>query len=299
LGWFALVLTANLFHKGRRAEGTVRSQIDFVGVALLGLSVVGVMLPIVQAEAGGAPLQWLLLLPGALFGFLFVRWESRLIARDGLPLLDLRLFTRAAGFARGLTVGSTYFCGFSGIWLVLSLFFQDGLHYSPLQSGLAVTPFAVGSAASAVFAGRLVSRWGRWLTVGGLALVAVSLAVVALLIFVAGGRHVGFAIAAPLLIGGIGGGAVVSPNTTLTLSGVPTRMAGAAGGALQTGQRVGTAIGTAVLASVLRLAVGDHEPYHTATSLALACAIVLMLVALVMAVFDLRAERTAIRSRVR
>lgn len=151
---------------------------------------------------------------------------------------------------------------------------------------------AVGSAASAVFAGRLVSRCGRRLTVGGLALVAVSLAVVALLIFVAGGRHVGLAIAAPLLIGGIGGGAVVSPNTTLTLSGVPTRMAGAAGGALQTGQRVGTAIGTAVLASVLRLAVGDHAPYHTATSLALTCAIVFMLVALVMALFDLRTERT-------
>ena len=51
--------------------------------------------------------------------------------------------------------------GLTGIWLVFALFFQDGLGYSPLRSGLAVTPFALGMAASAVIAGRLVARVGR------------------------------------------------------------------------------------------------------------------------------------------
>ena len=45
--------------------------------------------------------------------------------------------------------------------------------------------------------------------------------------------------AAPaLLLAGLGGGAVVAPNLTLTLADVPPRMGGAAGGALQTGQRI-------------------------------------------------------------
>ncbi len=44
---------------------------------------------------------------------------------------------------------------------MFALFFQNGLGYSPLRSGLAVTPFALGMAASAVIAGRLVARVGR------------------------------------------------------------------------------------------------------------------------------------------
>ena len=60
----------------------------------------------------------------------------------------------------------------------------------------------------------------------------------------------GWATAGPLLVGGLGGGMVTSPNITLTLASVPVRMAGVAGGALQTAQRIGSAIGTASLAGV-------------------------------------------------
>jgi EmrB/QacA subfamily drug resistance transporter len=293
VGIAALVLTAKLVPRGRRQEGSVRSQIDVGGMALLGLAVLCVMFPIVQSEGGGSPILWLLVVPGAVFGFLFVRWESRVIRRDGVPLLDLRLFTRASGFASGLTLGTVYFCGFSGIWLVLSLFFQDGLGYSPLQSGLAVTPFAVGSAVSAIFAGRLVQRWGRRLTVVGLSVIGVGLAATALVILLTGGSHVGLAIALPLLVGGIGGGAVVSPNTTLTLNCVPRSMSGAAGGALQTGQRLGTAVGTAVLAAVLRMSSGGVKShYPQAATLAITCSVGFVLAALVVAILDLRSNAT-------
>src|SRR2546430_11015503 len=43
----------------------------------------------------------------------------------------------------------------------------------------------------------------------------------------------------PLLVAGLGGGMVTSPNMTLTLQNVPVRMDGAAGGAVQTAQRIG------------------------------------------------------------
>src|SRR4051812_8689657 len=140
-----------------------------------------------------------------------------------------------------------YFTGITGIWVVLALFYQDGLGYSPLRSGLAVTPFALGSAASAVFAGRMVPRFGRWLTVCGLLAAAVGMVATALILRRFGGDTAAWAAAGPLLVAGIGGGMVVSPNTTLTLEAVPRRMAGAAGGALQTAQRIGSALGTALL----------------------------------------------------
>jgi hypothetical protein len=40
-----------------------------------------------------------------------------------------------------------YFVAFTGVALVMALFFQGGLGYSPLRSGLAITPFALGAAA--------------------------------------------------------------------------------------------------------------------------------------------------------
>ena len=65
---------------------------------------------------------------------------------------------------------------------MFALYFQNGLGYTPLQSGLAVTPFAIGSAASAVVGGRLVERFGRLLTVTGLSLVVGGLAVTAVVL---------------------------------------------------------------------------------------------------------------------
>ena len=292
IGVIALVLTAKLVPKAVRRPERVLAQIDFVGMVLLGLAVLGVLFPIVQADSGGSPLLWLLVVVGGAFGYLFVRWESRIIERDGAPLLDPRLFTQTDGFTSGLALGTTYFCGFAGIFLVLSLFFQNGLGYTPLQSGLAVTSFALGSSASAVFAGRIVSRWGRWVTIGGLVLVVAGLTAATLILLVTHGADAGVVLAAPLLVAGVGGGAVISPNTTLTLACVPTRMAGAAGGALQTGQRLGTAFGTAALASVLRLVADSHpQRYPTGVAVALACAIAFVLVALGLAVLDLRTTR--------
>ena len=50
-----------------------------------------------------------------------------------------------------------------------------------------------------------------------------------------------------LLVLGVGQGLVVSPNQTLSLADVPLEYAGAAGGILQTGERIGTSIGIAAI----------------------------------------------------
>jgi EmrB/QacA subfamily drug resistance transporter len=296
IGLAALVFAARLVPGRERTNRRLRDEIDDRGIVLLGLAVLCLLLPLVQSEGGGAALLWLLVPLTGLFGWLFVRWERRRARGKHPPLLDLRLFTRTPGYPPGLAIGTTYFCGFSGIWLVLSLFLQDGLGYSPLQSGLAVTPFAIGSAGAAVLAGRLVHRWQRRLTVAGLSMVAAGLGTAALLIYLVGARHTGFVIAAPLLVAGIGGGAVISPNTTLTLECVPTGMAGAAGGALQTGQRVGTAIGTAVLTAVYRMMSGTTKNYPLSAALTLTVAVGFMVAALLIAILELRARRRRART---
>jgi MFS family permease len=262
--------------------------VDPVGALLLGSAVLCVLFPLVRAMSDPSTLWWLLVPLAPVAAWLFARWESRVIALGRSPLLDVRLVRTAPGFATGIALQTVYFAGFSGLWLVLALFFQDGLGYTPLQSGLAVTPFAVGSAVTAVLAGRVVGRWGRRLTVGGLTLVAIGFT--GLLLGITAESHTALATALPLLVAGVGSGAVISPNVTMTLWHVPPRMGGAAGGAIQTGARVGSAVGAAVLAAAFRIALHDSE-YADAARLAFVCAIGFVLVALTLAVVELRQQR--------
>jgi EmrB/QacA subfamily drug resistance transporter len=295
IGAVAFALALRLLPKTPRRQRKLREEIDFVGVLLLGLAVLGVLLPLIQSQQGGLRELWWFFPLALVFGGVFVWWEQRMVGRGHPPLLDTRMFTETPGFAPGVTVGAIYFCGFGGIWLVFAIFFQQGLGYTPLQSGLSVTVFAIGSSVSAAVAGRLVGRWGRRLTIAGLTMVAFGLLVVAIVIGQVPARLAGAAIALPLLIAGIGSGMVISPNTTLTVECVPTRIAGVAGGVLQTGQRIGTAIGTAVLASVFHAVVtSSGGRYPVALSVAMLCSAGLTLIALGVAIAELRGrERRA------
>lgn len=290
IGALALLLAARLLPKGGGAGR--RGHMDLTGVALLGGGVLAVMLPLVLAESGGLRTLWWLFPFGAALLVVFVLWERRVVARDGQPLLDVRLLRGTPGYASGAALGTAYFVGFSGIWLVLALYFQNGLGYTPLQSGLAVTSFALGSATSAAVGGRLVERFGRLLTVTGLSLVVGGLAVTAVVLRFAPAGSSGWAVAAPLLVAGIGGGWVISPNTTMTLRCVPVAMAGSAGGALQTGQRVGSAIGTALLAGVFyAVLAATGTDYPVAVSIAIGGAALAVTIALGIGIGEWRRGR--------
>jgi EmrB/QacA subfamily drug resistance transporter len=287
IGLIALLLAARLVPP--TARGGLRGlRPDVVGALLLAGGVFCVLLPLVEAEAGGLRRLWWLFVLAALLLTVFLRWEVRTARRRGRPLLDPRL-ARTPGYAAGATIALAYFMGFTGVWLIFALYFQHGLGYSPLRSGLAVTPFALGLAASAVVAGRLVARLGRWLTVFGVAGVATGLAIAAVVLDHVHDPHLAaWAAAGPLLFGGLGAGMVTSPNTTLTLAAVPSRMAGAAGGALQTVQRIGSAMGTALLVSVFyQVLANSRQDARAAVFGALLSASGLMLVALGLAVWDL------------
>ncbi|WP_030345879.1 MFS transporter [Streptomyces sp. NRRL S-1022] len=294
IGILAVLLGRRLLPRVRRSA---RGRLDVAGVLLLGLGVLALMYPLVQADSGGLRRLWWLFPAGAAVLAAFTWWQHRLVARGVQPLLDPRLFSTVRGYAVGAGIGTLYFVGFSGVWLVFALFYQRGLDFSPLRSGLAVTPFAVGSASAAVVSGRLVERFGRLLTVCGLAGVLAGLGGAALLLRFAP-LHMAPWLAAPVLfLGGIGSGFVVSPNITMTLRDVPVRMAGAAGGALQTGQRLGAALGTAALPGLFYLVLGRSHDYRGALVTALGAALVGMAASLALATADWRRDRRTNRSR--
>jgi EmrB/QacA subfamily drug resistance transporter len=289
IGVVAFVLAWRLLPRGGSGR---RGHIDSGGVVLLGAGALALLLPLVQAESGGLSRLWWLFPIGVLVMAGFLAWERRVVRGGGEPVFDPRLVTQTRGYALGAAIGTVYFVGFSGIWLVFALFFQTGLGLTPLQSGLAVTPFALGSATAAVVAGRLVERFGRLLTVLGLVGVMAGLGATILVLLLVPADVVPWAVAPALLVGGLGGGCVISPNITMTLREVPVRMAGAAGGGLQTAQRFGAVIGTAALPGLFYVILGaTGQDFPAAAAAGLAVAVVGVGAALVLAVVDLRRSR--------
>ena len=286
IGVLALILTRLWVPKKKRVPGDPSAKLDVVGSLLVGATVLCVLLPTVEAQSGLSLITWLLL--GApVFAVAFVRWEQRVGASGGAPLLDLALLRQTRGYAPGLAVGSIYFTGFTGILLLMSLFLQESAGRSALQTGITLTPFALASAVSAPISGRLVSRFGRLVTVCALLIMMTGLVLLALLLPAAAGSDRWWLLIGPLIIAGFGGGAVVSPNQTLSLADVPPRMGGAAGAALQTGQRIGTAFGAALLVTVYHVAgtsMGDVRGLQTA----MACSFVVLAIALSLAIWDAR-----------
>ncbi|WP_208430694.1 MFS transporter [Aeromicrobium yanjiei] len=285
IGIALLVLAARYLP---RTEKGPKQSLDPVGVVLFGTAMLLVLLPLVQGgqDSSLAQRPWWLVGVAALLLVVFVLWERRWTARGRETLLDLSL-VRVRSYVLGLGVGTLYFAGFTSIFIILTLFLQEGLGYTPLEAGFSQLPFAVGSATSAWIGGRLVERFGRALVVLGLATVTVALVGIDVVVPHLDGS-IGLKLAPLLLLAGLGGGLVISPNITLSLDEVDPARAGAGGGLLQTAQRVGSAIGVAIVLALFfeRVRSTDGD-FADALSYSLHVTIAFIVFALVMGVLDL------------
>lgn len=284
---------------GPAPAGSGRLGLDLPGLTLIALIVVALMWPFVTASShpdglAGAP-WWLLALAAALGGVLVV-WERRQDGH-GRPAVLPGALVRNTGFVLGSTLAAAYFAGFTSIFIVITLFYQDGLHHSALIAGLAQMPFALTSAVAARWSGRHVMSQGRRLVIRGLVIMSVALACIVVLAEVAPVGIVQWVTPVLLAVAGWGSGSVISPNQTLTLAEMPTSLAGTAAGLLQTFQRLGGSVGLALLTTVYfaRVASDRNGPatYAHALALSLALTVVILLIALGIAIADARRRGSA------
>ncbi|WP_432562871.1 MFS transporter [Kineococcus sp. SYSU DK003] len=292
IGLVALPLAWRWLPGRDRSRPRGKLHLDVVGLLLLGAATVVGMLPFVLTTGqDDDPARWFLLAPGIALLVAFVLWERREGRRGNDPVVAGAL-VRTSSFSVGALVGIAYFAGFTGIFLVVTLYLQSGLGFEPWQAGLVQTPFAVLSAVTSQIGGRLVSERGRVVVVVGLVLVAVGLTAADIVSAAVQGTGGAIALSACLAVSGAGGGLVISPNQTLTLAEVPRSVAGVAGGVLQTGQRVGSAVGvaasTAVFFSTLVSGGRGEKTFGLALSHGLRVSLGLVLLALVLALLDLR-----------
>ncbi len=171
--------------------------------------------------------------------------------RQRAPMLDLKLFkngTFAGANSVMLLVGLAMF----GVFFYNSLFIQNVLGYSAVQTGATFLPMTVLIILVAPVAGRFSDRVGsRWLMGGGMILLSISLLIFSRL----DAASTFWDILPGLLVGGIGMAVVMTPTTAAAMGSVPIDKAGVGSAVLNTGRQVGGALGIAVMGAIVAAAV--------------------------------------------
>ncbi len=239
LGWFVLPRTQGL----RRDE----RGFDWWGAVLLAPALAMVLLALSEIPNWGGTSGLFLgtLATGALLLGAFV-WRER---RAAPPLIDFGLF-RSRAFSAGNIAGLISYALLFGVFLLLPFALERGYADSPLAAGLRLTAVPLALGVAAPLSGALSDRLGaRPLTVGGMLLAALSLAVLA--VSLNGRAQTLGLVTLALIIFGIGQGLFTAPNNSAIMGAAPLHRLGAAGGVLNVMRTLGTSLGIAIASALL------------------------------------------------
>jgi EmrB/QacA subfamily drug resistance transporter len=248
IGLIALALTLRLVRESR-VEGAER-RFDVLGAVLATGGLSALVLALVQTNAPGSGWGWS---GGKTLGCFAVA-AVLLVAfvlvelRERAPLLKFSIF-RNIGLTGANIVGFLVGGAIFSMFFFISLYMQNVLHYTPLETGVRYLPLALTIMASAGASQAIVTRVGvRKVLIGGLALTTVAMLWFARV-------PVDGTYAKDLLPGfivfAIGMGATFIPVTIASLEGVSQDEAGLASGLINTSQQIGGAVGIALLTTIL------------------------------------------------
>ncbi|WP_327429508.1 MFS transporter [Streptomyces sp. NBC_01236] len=248
---------------GRIADAPVaeRPRIDLVGTVLsalgLGVFVYGVLRsdewgwfqpkPDTPSWLGVSLVMWLML-AGLLLIWLFLSWENHMVKRRKEPLIDPAMLHNKQ-LTGGLTMFFFQYLVQMGVFFVVPLYLSVALGLSALMTGARILPLSVTLLAAAVLIPRFLPDVSprRVVRLGILALLAGAVVLMAALDVDASAEIVTI----PLLLIGLGMGALASQLGSVTVSAVPEAQSAEVGGVQNAVTNLGASIGTALAGSIM------------------------------------------------
>jgi EmrB/QacA subfamily drug resistance transporter len=250
-----------------------RAQLDHRHFDVAGaVSITGGLMLLVYAMTRAAQDGWAtattigLLVASAALILTFLAIEIR----SSAPLLPLRIFqnrTLSAANITGFLVGAALFSQF----FLLTLYMQDVLHYSAIETGVAYLTLTLAIIVFAAVAQGLVTRVGvrRVLPVG----LALSAAGLVLFTQLPVDGHYFWDIFPGFLVSGIGLALSFVPMTIAALIGVDETDAGIASGLINTSQQIGGAVGLAAATTIAVTFTNRYLDSHAGASASSAAAL--------------------------
>jgi MFS family permease len=237
------------------------ARLDLVGTCLsaagLGLIVFGVLRSgtwgFVQPKAGApewlalSPVIWLILAGGIVLRT-FLWWERRRIDRGDAALVDPAMLHNRL-LQGGLTAFFFQYFLQAGLFFVVPLFLSVALGLSAIATGVRLLPLSITLLLAAVGVPKVFPHVSprRVVQLGFISLFAGIVILVALLKQGAGPEIVTW----PMLLAGLGVGALASQLGSVTVSAVPDEQSGEVGGLQNTATNLSASIGTALAGAVL------------------------------------------------
>jgi MFS family permease len=249
------------------APSEERPRLDVVGTVLsaagLGLLVFGVLRSSewgwIQPKAGApswaglSPTVWLIL-AGMFVIWVFSRWEVRRVARGEEPLVRPGML-RNRQLSGGLIMFFFQYLVQAGLFFVVPLFLSVCLGLSALATGARLLPLSVTLLLAAIGIPRFLPNVSPRLVVriGLFSLLAGTLVLLGALDADAGAEIV----FVPMLLIGLGIGALASQLGAVTVSAVPDDESPEVGGVQNTMTNLGASMGTALAGSIMIAAVAS------------------------------------------
>ena len=180
------------------------------------------------------------------------------------PMVNIRLF-RSTAFGMGNLAGLMSSVGRGGLQFMLIIWLQGiwlplrgyDFESTPLWAAIYMLPITVGFLLAGPVAGALSDRYGaRPLTVGGMALMAVSF--LALVMIPVDFDYRVFALL--IFLNGVGGGIFTAPNTAAIMSSVPAAERGAASGVRATFFNAGSSLSIGIFFSLMIVGLANTLP---------------------------------------
>ncbi|MFJ4184627.1 MFS transporter [Kitasatospora sp. NPDC089509] len=254
-------------HLPKPRPATRQTDLDLLGLLLVGALTLVLMLPFVQPPGWAG---WSAFAAGALalLGAL-VHWQRRYARSGGHPLIHPAL-TRSAPYALGTATAMAQFGSSLAASLVLTMFLQDGLGLSPMGAALVSLPSALAMGTSSALAWRVVQRLGRRTVTLGMVGSTLAMLLSGLVAHWAPVAVLPWLLALLQLLSGASVGLMGSTNQAYVLRHAPAEAAGVSGAILQMAQRIAAAVAVSALSGVyLRETAGGggHRSAYLAASL--------------------------------